>query len=71
MARRLFLSIASGTLDDDDRYGTDEVSGRWPTMDGQKFRRRAEFLMACTSQMNDPEAKAGLERMGCLLDTDG
>jgi hypothetical protein len=32
-------------------------------MDGQKFRRRAEFLLACANQMNDPESKAGLKRM--------
>jgi hypothetical protein len=32
-------------------------------MDGQKFRRRAEFLFDCANQINNPEYKAGLERM--------
>jgi hypothetical protein len=32
-------------------------------MNGQKFRRRAEFLLACANQMNNSEAKAGLEKM--------
>jgi hypothetical protein len=52
-----------GTPDGEYRCEADKSCGRRTTMDGQKFRRRAEFLLACANQMNDPEAKAGLERM--------